>query len=179
MKTDGENESGTRFGGKMKRVIVIGCPGSGKSSFARALHERTGLPLYHLDLMYWNADKTTVGRDVFLERLSEVLSRDEWIIDGNYASSLELRLAACDTVFFLDYPTEVCLSGIRDRRGTARSDMPWVETEEDTEFTEFVRSFAVTQRPTILALIADCRDKHSRVFCSRNEASEFLEKELL
>ena len=69
----------------MKKVIVIGCPGSGKSTVSRALHNKTGIPLYHLDMMYWNADKTTVEKGVFLERLSAVLEKNEWIIDGNYA----------------------------------------------------------------------------------------------
>ncbi|MBO5715969.1 MAG: adenylate kinase, partial [Clostridia bacterium] len=68
----------------MKKIIVIGCPGSGKSVFSRALHNKTGVPLFHLDMMYWNADKTTVEKKVFLERLSVVLEKNEWIIDGNY-----------------------------------------------------------------------------------------------
>ena len=75
----------------MKKVIVIGCPGSGKSTVSRALHNKTGIPLYHLDMMYWNADKTTVEKSVFLERLSAVLEKDEWIIDGNYGSTMELQ----------------------------------------------------------------------------------------
>jgi len=94
----------------MKKVIVIGCPGSGKSTVSRALHNKTGIPLYHLDMMYWNADKTTAEKSVFLERLSTVLEKDEWIIDGNYGSTMELRMAACDTVIFLDYPLDVCLT---------------------------------------------------------------------
>ena len=101
----------------MKKVIVIGCPGSGKSTVSRALHNKTGIPLYHLDMMYWNADKTTVEKSVFLERLSAVLKKDEWIIDGNYGSTMELRMVACDTVIFLDYPLDICLDGIRERRG--------------------------------------------------------------
>ena len=64
----------------MKKIIVIGCPGSGKSTVSRALHNKTGIPLYHLDMMYWNADKTTVEKSVFLERLSAVLKKDELII---------------------------------------------------------------------------------------------------
>ena len=53
----------------MKKIIVIGCPGSGKSTFSRELHERTRIPLYHLDMLFWNADKTTVEKSVFLELL--------------------------------------------------------------------------------------------------------------
>ena len=118
----------------MKKIIILGCPGSGKSTFARALRDRTGLSLYHLDMLYWNSDKTNVDKSVFLERLSEVLRQDEWIIDGNYGSTMELRLSACDTAIFLDYPTEVCLDGIRSRMGQPRSDIPWVETQQDGDF---------------------------------------------
>ncbi|MDD6297344.1 MAG: adenylate kinase [Firmicutes bacterium] len=87
----------------MKKIIIPGCPGSGKSTFARALQKQTGLPLFYLDRMNWNPDRTTVEKDVFLERLQEVLSREEWILDGNYGSTIELRLQACDTAFFLKF----------------------------------------------------------------------------
>ena len=94
----------------MKKVIVIGCPGSGKSTFAKALHNKTELPLYHLDMMYWDKDKATVEKEVFLKRLTETLGKDSWIIDGNYASTMELRMSMCDTVFFLDFTEEVVLT---------------------------------------------------------------------
>lgn len=158
----------------MKKIIIIGCPGSGKSTFARALRDRTGLPLYHLDMLYWNADKTNVDKSVFLERLSEVLRQDEWIIDGNYGSTMELRLSACDTAIFLDYPTEVCLDGIRSRMGQPRSDIPWVETQQDGDFFEFVKHFNEQQRPAVLALLAAYRDKRTVTLTSREQADDFL-----
>ena len=160
--------------GRMKRIIVIGCPGSGKSTVSRALHNKTGIPLYHLDMMYWNADKTTVEKSVFLERLSAVLKKDAWIIDGNYSSTVERRMAVCDTVIFLDYPTDVCLAGIKQRQGKARSDMPWVEAEEDAAFIGFIKGFHEKQRPALLALLDKYRDKSILVFHSREEADAFL-----
>ena len=101
----------------MKKIIVIGCPGSGKSTFSRALHKITGIPLFHLDMMYWNSDKTAVEKSVFRERLLKTIQKNEWIIDGNYGSTMELRIQACDTIIFLDYPSDVCLNGIKERRG--------------------------------------------------------------
>ena len=158
----------------MKKIIVIGCPGSGKSTFSRELHKLTGIDLFHLDMMYWNSDKTTVERDVFLKRLNQVLKKDEWIIDGNYASTMELRLKECDTIFFLDYPLELCLEGIRQRQGKVRSDMPWVETEEDSEFIEFVKRFNAENRPQIMDLLHKYSDKNIFVFTDRAQASDFL-----
>ena len=158
----------------MKKIIVIGCPGSGKSTFARALHDKTGIPLYHLDMMYWNADKTTVEKSVFLERLSAVLEKDEWIIDGNYCSTMELRMGACDTVIFLDYPLDICLDGIKERRGKPRSDMPWIETDEDEEVIEFIKSYNEQQKPKVLELLEKYRDKNIIIFKSREQANEFL-----
>ena len=163
----------------MKKVIVIGCPGSGKSTVSRALHNKTGIPLYHLDMMYWNADKTTVEKSVFLERLSAVLEKDEWIIDGNYGSTMELRMVACDTVIFLDYPLEICLDGIKERRGKPRSDMPWIETEEDAEFIEFIKNYEEQQKPKVLALLKKHSDKDIIIFKSREQADAFLNGENL
>ena len=163
----------------MKRVIVIGCPGSGKSTVSRALHNKTGIPLYHLDMMYWNADKTTVEKSVFLERLSAVLEKDEWIIDGNYGSTMELRMVACDTVIFLDYPLDVCLDGIKERRGKPRSDMPWIETEEDAEFIEFIKNYNEQQKPKVLELLEKYSDKNIVIWRSREQADAFLNGENL
>ena len=158
----------------MRKIIVIGCPGSGKSTFSRALCKRTGLPLYHLDMMYWNEDRTTVEKSVFRERLSAVLKKDEWIIDGNYASTMEERIRACDTVVFLDYPLNICLEGIEARIGKARSDMPWVETEPDGEFIEYVKRFNQEQRPRIFELLEKYKGKNVYVFKSREEADALL-----
>ena len=159
---------------KMKKIIVIGCPGSGKSTFSRKLHDKTLIPLYHLDLMFWREDKTTVPRDVFLSHLSDVLVTEEWIIDGNYSSTMELRMDACDTVIFLDYPAQVCLDGVAARRGVARADMPWVETEEDEEFTELIKSYNERQRPNVLSLFEKYKDKSIIVFTKREQSDAFL-----
>lgn len=161
----------------MKKVMVIGCPGSGKSTLSRALHEITGLPLTHLDLLYWNADRTTADKAVFRERLQAVLRESEWILDGNYGSTMELRLQACDTVIFLDYPLDVCLSGIRDRKGKPRTDMPWFEAaeeEEDPEFIGFIKDYASESRPKVLELLERYPGKTVLILKSRAEADRFL-----
>ena len=161
----------------MKKVIIIGCPGSGKSTLARSLHEITGLPLIHLDMLNWNTDGTTVPREVFRSRLNDALQGERWIIDGNYSSTMDLRLAACDTVFFLDYPIEVCLAGALERRGKPRTDIPWVEPADaplDEEFLNFIRSYEHDSRPEVIGLLANYPQKNIITFTSRPQADEFL-----
>ncbi len=160
----------------MKKVIIIGCPGSGKSTFSRALAEKTDLPLFHLDLLYWNSDKSTVSKEVFLERLSQVLEEKYWIIDGNYGATLEMRLKACDTVFFLDYPLEVCLEGIKARKGKPRADIPWFEKSDeiDEEFMDFIRDYNIKSKPKVIDLLGKYNDKNIIVFNNRIESEKFL-----
>lgn len=127
-------------------------------------------------MLNWNPDKTTVGREVFRKRLYEAMSGESWIIDGNYASTIEIRLKACDTVFFLDYSAEVCLNGIMRRRGKPRPDMPWIEPEDETddEFIEFVKSFEENVKPEIMKLLKTYSNKKITVFHERSEADEYL-----
>ena len=160
----------------MKKVIVIGCPGSGKSTFSRMLHNMTGIPLFHLDQMFWNADRTTVEKSLFYARLMEAMQSKEWILDGNYASTLELRMQKCDTVFFLDYPTDICLSGIHARQGVPRSDMPWIETGEyDAEFLDFITNYRSSTRPQVMELLERYSCKDIFIFSNRTEADAFFD----
>lgn len=85
----------------MERILVIGSPGSGKSTFSRALAQRKQLPLVYLDRLFWNADKTTVDQAQFDQRLGEAMARTQaWILDGNYGRTLEMRLERCTQVSF-------------------------------------------------------------------------------
>lgn len=160
----------------MKKVMIIGCPGGGKSTFARGLHDAVKIPLFHLDMLYWNADKTIVSKPIFRQRLRSVIEQDSWIIDGNYGSTIELRLQACDTVFFLDYSTEVCLDGVRSRKGKVRSDMPWTEAEdeEDEEFLIFIKTYNSVSRSKIMELFNKYSDKNIIIFKNISEANAFL-----
>ena len=159
----------------MKKVIVVGCPGSGKSTFARKLQEKTGLPLYYLDMIWHKPDKTTLTQEEFDEKLHELIARDEWIIDGNYSRTLEPRLQACDTAFVLDLPLEVCLAGAQARVGTKRIDMPWEETELSQEFLNYILSFSQQQLPRLLQLAQQYSSQKQVVFFrSRQECDDFL-----
>lgn len=163
----------------LRRIIVIGSSGSGKSTFARRLRDMTGLPLYYLDMIRHKPDRTTISSEEFDKRLGDILSEDRWIIDGNYQRTLEARLKKCDTVFLFDIPVEVCLAGAKARVGTKREDMPWTETELDEEFRQWIVDFPKKQLPEIYGLLEKYKDKNIVVFKSREEAEAYLKGELL
>ena len=161
----------------MKKIIVIGCPGSGKSTFSKALHQITKIPLYHLDLLFWNEDKTTVDKAVFMDRLLKIFEDSTWIIDGNYNATMELRMQKCDTVIFLDYPLDVCLKGIQERKGKPRSDMPWIESDEDdADFVAFIKNYNAQSRPKVQELLEKYAHKDIYIFSNRTQAEAFLKK---
>ena len=159
-----------------RRILIIGSPGSGKSTFARKLRNKTGLPLYYLDMIFHNPDKSTVSHEEFDKKLLEILETDEWIIDGNYQRTLPLRFEKCTEVFFFDLPVEQCLEGASSRIGSKREDMPWIENEFDPEFRQYILDFPKDQIPKIYDLLEQYKDaKTIRIFHSREEADEFLE----
>ena len=161
----------------MNKVIIIGCPGSGKTTFAEKLQKCTGLPLYYLDAIWHKPDKTHIPREEFDQRIVEIFETPKWIIDGNYKRTIEMRMKQCDTVFLFDLPVEVCLQGVTDRVGKERYDLPWLETQVDPEFRQFIEDFPKDTLPYIYELIEKYKsEKQVIIFKSREEADGFIEK---
>ena len=160
----------------MKRIMVTGCPGSGKSVFSIRLQEKTGLPLCHLDNIWWKPDRTHVTREEFDAALFAILERDEWIIDGSYSRTFEPRIKACDTVILLDCDTDVCMQGIIERVGKKRPDIPWTEQTLDPELVELVKTYKERNNPVLSELFRRYPDKGIHVFRDRTEAQRWLDE---
>ena len=163
----------------MKRVLVIGGNGSGKSTFSIALAEKTEIPVVHLDKLYWRDNWTSVSRDEFDSLLSEELNKDSWIIDGNYTRTMTERLKYCDTVFYFDFSTIRCLLGVTSRviksYGKTRPDMADNCPERfSLEFYKGIPSFNKRNRKRTAAAL-DASDAEVIVFKNRKQAWKYLE----
>lgn len=164
----------------MRRVLVLGCPGAGKSTLARSLGEALSLPVVHLDKLWWKSGWINRTEGEFDALLDAVLLGEEWVIDGNYLRTLPRRLERCDAVVLLDYPRRVCLLRALRRiltwRGRTRPDMAADCPERlDGEFVRWIWEFHRTQRPQVLELL-DGWTGELRVFRSPCACAGFLAK---
>lgn len=158
-----------------KKAIVIGPPGAGKSTFSRALRDLTKLPLFYLDMIAFKSDGSEISKDEFDSKLNEILKLKEWIIDGTYLRTLELRIKESDIIFFLDFPIELCLLSAELRIGQEREDLPWEATEFDDEFKQYIINFPKDKLPKVYDLLNNYKcTKKIVTFKSRNESNEFL-----
>jgi adenylate kinase family enzyme len=159
----------------MRRVLVIGCGGAGKSTLARELAVRTGLPLVHLDRLYWKPGWTQTPPAEWQAVVRGVIAGERWLLDGSYGSTLELRLAAADTAIYLDLPRRTCLRRALSRwlrgRGRTRPDLPDGCPESfDLEFLRWIWSYPTRHRPRTLARLDEFERHGGRVVVLRTAA---------
>jgi adenylate kinase family enzyme len=164
----------------MQRVLVIGSGGAGKSTFAARLAGRTGLPLIHLDAAYWKLGWVETPKPAWVEAVRRLAAGERWVMDGNYGGTLDLRLAACDTVILLDLPRLVCATRVLRRwmrfRGRSRPDMtPGCPERLSWEFLRWVWTYPSERRPGILLRLSRLRsDQRAIVLRSAGEVEDFL-----
>lgn len=163
----------------MQRVLIIGCAGAGKSTLARKLTEKTGLPVVHLDALFWKPGWVESEREDFDARVLAELEKPAWIIDGNYARTLPMRLEKCDTVIYLDFPRLLCILGVLKRvlttYGTVRPDMPEGCPERfDWEFLKWVWNFNRNNREKIYAQLKELPADKVILLKNRREVTRFL-----
>ena len=165
----------------MNRVLIIGCGGSGKSTLARALGEITGLPVVHLDKLFWKPGWVESSREEIDGVIRREIGKNRWIIDGNYNRTLPQRLERCDTVIYLDFSRLACLLGVAKRilttRGTVRPDMGEGCPERfDLDFLKWVWNFNKNKRQRYYEMLNALENKQVYILKSRREVKAFLSK---
>jgi adenylate kinase family enzyme len=165
----------------MQRIAIIGCGGSGKSTLAKALGALLGLPVHHLDRLYWKPGWVEPPAAHWAALQNELCRQPAWIIDGNYGGTLEIRLAAADTIVFLDLPTRVCLWGALRRfltyRGRTRPDMSeGCQEKLDWQYLRWIATYRSTRRRQIMQRLYPMSGaKRIAVLSSRRAVARFLQ----
>jgi adenylate kinase family enzyme len=166
--------------GEMRKVLVIGPGGAGKSTVAKRLGQLLQIEVKHLDRFYWRAGWTEPSKEDWLQTVTELVSGDSWIIDGNFGGTLEFRLRHCDTIVFLDMPRLLCLWRIMKRRllyrNRSRPDMAEGCREKiDLEFVDWVWNYSRTTRPKVIKLLEEQAEGKQVVWLrSDAEVEKFL-----
>lgn len=164
----------------MERILIIGCPGSGKSTLARALKDKLGLPVIHLDQLWWQKNWEHVSREEFDQRLELALQMDRWIMDGNYDRTLPKRIEKCDTIIYLDFNRWECLWGMFRRvvksYGRVRPDMAEGCPERfDWDFIKYIWNFNKNNRVKNDTYLAQAKHAQKIILKNRREVRKFLE----
>ncbi|RSM67314.1 DNA topology modulation protein FlaR [Amycolatopsis sp. WAC 01376] len=164
----------------MRRIMVVGCSGAGKSTFSRRLGAALGLPVTHLDRLFWRPGWARAPEDEFHAAQQEIVESDAWVIDGNYGASMHLRLPRADTIFFLDFPRRVCFRRVlvRSLREYGQDKQaPGCPEHFDREFYSYVWRWPKDHRERTVRRLADQGAHARRIVLTRpREAEEFLRR---
>lgn len=161
----------------MKRVMVIGCCGAGKSTFSKRLHSILGLELIHLDQYYWKPNWIETKAEEWRKKVHELAAKPEWIIDGNYGGTMDIRMEKADTIIFLDYPTLSCLWRITKRiqkyKGRTRPDMPeGCHERYDLEFYHYVATYNLRRKKKHYRQLEQHKESKQTLVLKNDEACE-------
>lgn len=162
------------------KILVIGSGGAGKSTFAQRLGRILGLEVIHLDSFYWSPGWVEMPKDKWRTVVEDLLKRDSWIMDGNYGGTLDIRLAACDKVIFLDVPRLICLSRVLKRaalyRKERRPDMaPGCPEKVNWEFLKYIWNYPLKRKPGVLEKLGSYSQfKAVTILRSQAEIERFL-----
>lgn len=164
----------------MKKILIIGSGGAGKSTFSRRLGEITGIEVFHLDKLHWRAGWIEPPKDEWRQTVEDCLKKDSWIMDGNFGGTMEMRIAASDTVIFLELPRLVCIYRILKRvviyYGKNRPDMAEGCNERfDWDFIKWVWNYPTRTKPKVEALMKKFRNEKTTIrLTSRTEIKNFF-----
>lgn len=163
----------------MQRIIIIGCGGAGKSTLARQLGEKLNIPVVHLDKLWWNPGWIEKSQEEFDELHRQELSKEKWIMDGNFNRTMPERIARCDTIIYLDFSRMACIRGVVKRvlttYGTVRPDMGEGCPERiDFEFLKWVWNYNRDKRERNYRLLNEATLAQTIVLKNRRMVTRFL-----
>ncbi|MFT8570771.1 MAG: DNA topology modulation protein [Leuconostoc pseudomesenteroides] len=163
------------------KIMIIGCGGSGKSTLATKLSHKIDVPVSHLDALLWHDNWEMSSKDEQRHIINNVLDKDQWIIDGNYSATLDMRVAKADTIIFIDRSKVMCLYNVVKRyihyKGHSRPDMHANCPEKiDFEFVHWIWTFNKKRKPAIIEMLADVKHTKNVVVLKSNRQIDYFLK---
>lgn len=159
-----------------KKISIIGCPGSGKSTLSVQLAKILNIEAIHLDKIYWKPYWVNISKEEFDEKHDEILKKESFILDGNYNRTISKRLEKCDLVIYLDYDSQVCIDSYiqRVKDGSIKDFITenCVETL-DEDFNNYISSYNEKNRENNYKKIYDSKIKYI-ILNNRDEKDEFI-----
>jgi len=169
----------------LKRILILGCCGAGKSTLSRSLAEKVDIPIIHLDQHYWQPNWQEPPKEEWCKTVEDLIKKDSWIMDGNYGGTLDQRIKRADTIVYLDASTITCMYRVIARilkyRGKVRPDMPAGCKERfDLSFLHYVLVFNLVRRKSILKKINGVKEEKKVVIIdsSKNVIDQLKLKDL-
>lgn len=164
----------------MNKIMIIGSPGSGKSTLAFELEALLNYPVFHFDRVYHIDNNNQIPRTELISKLIKFMDEnDTFILDGNYTSTINVRLPYCDTIILFDLPYDVCVNNAikRTKIGEVRKDMaPGFDiTKMDDDFLQFITDFRRDKLPQIEQLLKSFKGRIIRI-TSYNDKEDFLKR---
>lgn len=165
------------------KIIIIGCPGAGKSVLTRRMNEFLAYPVMHLDKIYHTGGKSHITREELIIKVNDFVSNhDKWIIDGNYIGTLEMRVKLADTIILMKIPPKICVANAYKRaedsskHDVKRDDMAEGFDETITEdFINFIENFETDTMPRIIEIVEKYPGKSIKIIHTYGELEEFIE----
>lgn len=162
----------------MAKIIIIGCPGSGKSTLSFKLEKKLNCPILHLDKIYHINNNTHITREELIQKVETFAKDNEnWIIDGNYVSTIEQRVKLADTIILLDFDTKVCLKNAFDRSKKERTaDMAegFDNSKIEDSFIDFISKFKTNTLPKIFETLEQYKNKKIIILKNYEEVENFI-----
>lgn len=165
----------------LHRILILGPSGSGKSTVGKRIGRILSIPAVHLDMHYWKPNWIETPKDDWPDKVKELIALETWVMDGNYTSTLQMRVDAADTIIFLDMTRRLSYFRVFVRylrnRGRTRPDVTEGCPEKiDLEFIKWIWDYPRTRKPAILRFLENLREsKNVYILHNQKEIEEFLD----